>query len=220
MLGTRLQELLAFGYYGWQFVSRVVRRSAPRDRTAHWRGLDVSPDPSAADGLDLPALFFARIAAGYRNVAEIGAASGKRIIAIKQALPEIGAFGFDLSDSYDVPREVAGVRFAPYSLERLRGLPDETLVVSVGTLVCYQPGELRDLLAMMRAKRMALAFFEPAPVFRTEQSFRRRVSSGHYHNYGKCLHEAGYRSCLDVKWPYLNSPELEKWTYDYAVPSA
>jgi hypothetical protein len=219
MLGTRLQECLALGYYGWQFVSRVLRRSAPLDRSAYWRQLSVSPDPATADPLDLPTLFFTRLAAGYASVAELGAGNGRRIIAIKQALPQVKAFGFDLAEAYDPPRAVAGVDFARYSLERLRGVPDGTLVVCVGTLVCCQPAELMELLGLLRSKRMALAYFEPAPVFRTSQSFRRRVSSGHYHHYETDLRRAGFNSRLNGKWPYLGSPELEKWTYDYVVPA-
>ena len=179
----------------------------------------IAVPASAADPLDLPTLFFARIAADHRHVAEIGAAAGKRIIAIKQALPGIQAFGFDLSDAYDAePREVAGVRFARYAPERLQALPEGTLVVCVGTLVCLDPDELERLLRLLHAKRMPLAFFEPAPVFRATRSFRRRAASGHYHNYDGCLRQAGFVSRLTARWPYLGSPELEKWTYDYAVP--
>lgn len=219
MLGTRLQECLALGYYGWQFVSRAVRRSAPLDRSAHWRQLRLGPDPATADPLDLPTLFFSRLAVGYTAVAEIGAGDGRRIIAIKRALPQLQAFGFDLAEAYDPPRQVAGVQFARYAAEGLRDVPDGALVVCVGTLVCFQPAELVELLDLLRSKRMALAYFEPAPVFRTSKSFRRRVSSGHYHHYDTYLRRAGFLSRLSGKWPYLGSPELEKWTYDYVIPA-
>ncbi len=219
MLGTRLQELLAFGYYGWQFATRVLRPAASSDRSAHWRALPVRPHPAAGDPLDLPTLFFTRIATEYASIAEIGAGDGRRIIAVKQALPDIEAFGFDLATSYDPPRTVAGVQFARYAPERLRALSDGSLIVCVGTLVCQQPEELRSLLALLRAKQMALAYFEPAPVFRTVRSFRRRVSSGHYHHYDSYLRQAGFQSRLERRWPYLGSPELERWIYDYAVPA-
>jgi hypothetical protein len=108
---------------------------------------------------------------------------------------------------------IGGVQFAPYSTERLERLPVGTLLICVGTLVCFSSQELTVLVKMMNRKSLSIAFFEPAPVY-ARCSWRRQ---GIYHDYSAAF--AGFEDQLERKWPYLGSPELERWTYGFYSPA-
>jgi hypothetical protein len=216
MLNGRFQDVRAFAYYAARFVNNVTRPTPPLERTTFWRSQPFVPGSGIPDPLDIPTLFFTAIAGAYTAVCEIGSANGERIIAIKRAHPRFDAVGLDLV--YQAAQDVADVHFLPYALD---AIPARSLVVSVGTLVCLSPNELRSLVDSLREKKTALAYFEPAPAFEHRRTFRRRSSSGYYHPYSQILCDAGFTSKLAAKWPHVGSAlKLEKWIHDYWVPAA
>jgi hypothetical protein len=92
---SAINEAIAVCYYGGQFLTRLIRPAQAVD----WRRLPARPDPTKIDPFDIPTLFFGQVAKGFPCVAEIGSWDGRRIMAVKAALPELIAHGFDLCEN-------------------------------------------------------------------------------------------------------------------------
>ncbi|MFO0986435.1 MAG: hypothetical protein U1F37_03575 [Alphaproteobacteria bacterium] len=146
-----------------------------------------------APGHDLAAALAVRAALEGRHaaVAEIGAASGGRILTLKRLLPHVEAYAFDIGESYRAPSEREGVKFRLLEDGELAALPPGTLIFSRGTL-CYLTGaEIETFVARAGERRHDLAIVEPMPLFDLGETVKRGGSSW-YHPYPSLLARHGF----------------------------
>lgn len=195
---------------------QFINAARPAKQFSEWESI---PSPIRVPGTDtdIPTLLFAEVSKRHRSIAEIGAAGGARILALKHQRPDIEAFAFDIRPEYDeTPALVSGVHFIRYRPDIFDKVPGISLVMSVQTLACLAPEPLDDLLATLRRRKIALCFFEPAALVTIDRSIRRKRDTW-YHPYDLLAKRHGFKPGLEGgRWKHFVSSKLtERWHYDY-----
>src|SRR3954469_1953961 len=72
-----------------------------RSELERWTTAEDVPSRVENFDWDVPTALFATAARKYKCVVEIGAMDGHRIIAIKERLPDIQAFGLDIGKGFE-----------------------------------------------------------------------------------------------------------------------
>ncbi len=169
---------------------RDKRRSYPTE-AGH-----IGKQPAAVDHNDLGLNFYIRLIVQYRyeTVIELGAFSMERATWLAKHFPEVRVHALDVTRDFREPRIVDGVNVGPNTTARIREVATaRTLVVAHGTLCCYSPKQLSELIATLRDLKIDLAFSEPntSGELSLNRSLR-RTGQSYYHPYLTMLADAGF----------------------------
>lgn len=172
---------------------------------------------------DAPAAFYLRaiLENAHRTAIEIGSFNGARIKTVKRCLPDIKAIGLDIGARYQSPFQEDGVDFEKFDLDVFRRQHDKPVVLAHCTMNYMPPDILSGFIDCLAQARMPIAFSEPVPVFRYDETLI-RSKIAYYHPYRILFSRAGFDLAIpgddDARFHSLSISMGEFKYTNYAVP--
>ncbi|MEP7263425.1 MAG: class I SAM-dependent methyltransferase [Bacteroidota bacterium] len=138
----------------------------------------------------------------FKNVCEIGTGNGLFIRYLSETLPAEKFYGLDINkETIEENKNIyadSGITFLADSNNDFlyNQLPDDVLIISVGTLECFTKAELEELLTSLKNsnKKVTISLSEPFDLdLNSEDSVPREGSALFSHAYEKILTRLQFR---------------------------
>jgi hypothetical protein len=189
-----LANLLAASYIKFSYIKKHLRTK----KGDYYTHSPVIVSKNMA--LDAATAFYINVLleGKYDTAIEIGSYDGARILEVKKNIPFVQAYGLDIAENYKSAPNIGGVSFRYFDhtiLEQLAVQLGKKIILSRGTLTCFNPVEIDMFLNHVKSLHYDLFLFEPATFMRNKKSTW-RTSTSFYHPYSALFEEKGMKALL------------------------